>query len=102
MWFGVHVGHFHCLAYLEFATVLLFKTHDELEERGLLKLRWVLSRRLCRLGEAKVEVGEEGLVAVGLGKVFGFYHLVAEARAVGDEYLQLLLSLLRSSLRSRS
>ena len=90
----VYVGHFYCLSNLKFTTVLLFKTHYELEQGGLSCSVGAYHAYYAVGRKHEVEVGEEGLVAVGLGKVFGFYHLVAEARAVGDEYLQLLLSLL--------
>ena len=90
----IHVGQLHRLAHLEGACVRLLQPHDEAEEGGLARTVRAYHAHDAVRRQHEVEVAEQHLVAVGLRHTLGLQHLVAQARAVGDEYLQLLLAFL--------
>ena len=90
----VDVADFDGLADLEGSGVGLLQPHDEAEEGGLAAAVGAYDADDAGRRQAEGEVLVEQFVAVGFADAVDLEHLVAEAGAVGNEYLEVLLLLL--------
>ena len=89
----VDVCDFYGLSDFEGTCVGLHLVHYEAEECGLSGAVGADHSYLAVGGQGEVEAGEEGFLSEGLGEAVGFDDFVAEAGAVGDEYLEAFLAL---------
>ena len=90
----VHVGHLDGFAHLKLARIGLLQAHNQAEQGGLTGAVWTDNAHDAVRRQHEVEVIEEQFLAKGFGYMLRLNHLVAQARAVGNEDFQLLLLLL--------
>ena len=90
----VHIAYLHSLAHGESAGVGLFQAHDEAEQSGFAAPVGADDAHDAGGWQTEGEVFVQQFVAVCLAHALHFQHLVAQARAVGDEYFEVLLFLL--------
>ena len=90
----VNIGYLDSLAYLEGARIGSLQSHNHAEESSLARAVWSDDAHDTTWRKHKVKVLDELFLAKSFADTMCFNDLVAKTWTVGNEYLQLLLTLL--------
>ena len=90
----VNISQFYRFAYFKVAAIGLFQSHDEPKQGGLARTIRANHTHNAVGRKHEVQVVEKHFLAKCLLYMLCFDNLVAQARTVGDEYLQLLFTFL--------